>query len=691
MSRIHRRPSGKLRLSRVIGSRVIGLVAIFTVGCSGSTASPTTPVSEREPGPAPDLVSETNAETPSRRAVAIENVKASGSFLAPLPRAVTSFGAAATESAFYILGGYSGTPHEYSKEGQSTDVMKLDLKEGEIWEKVASLSQGLQGLAAIHHDGKICHIGGNQASNEKGTEAHMTSVKTARCLDLKTSQWITLPDLPQGRSSHGAAVIGGKVYVAGGWTLAGAATTGTFVEDVLVLDLTKPGQSWEVIPAPFSRRAVGVAAARNKLVIVGGMTSDGKVSTEVDVYDTDTKEWKKGPVHPGDAFGVGVTGDAGVVYAAGREGILRSYKPGDASWTKVSHLGFARFFHEMRVSGNELVVVGGIGGMHTRGRTSIVERRPLDGSLTYGQLSFSTPGAAKNRQGFLLQGEEVYLFGGNVSLEQHDFERKHFTSEGWKLDLATLKFVEAASYPYRRQSMQNIETDGGGLSLGGFGHEPLEEENSEAISQEQIFSYSWESDSWKAAGQMPRGRTQFGLARSSGKLWVFGGLNYDPLRKNAFEHDETIWTADEKTLDFEVSDLLLPGPRRAFAGAELGGKYYLVGGMKEGFQLVDDCLEFDFETRLFARIPCPAPRLSGDLVAAGGKLYLVGGSVKTKDGIEESRTVEMFDPELRKWTKLDFEIPFSTRHMRALAFREQILLLSTHFEEPKMTVGLLSP
>src|SRR5690606_10525781 len=189
-------------------------------------------------------------------------------------------------------------------------------------------------------------------------------------------------------------------------------------------------------------------------------------------------------------------------------------------------------------------------------------------------------------------------------------------------------------------------------SLGGFGHEPLEGKDTEAISQRQVFSDSWQSDAWEAAGGLPRGRTQFGLTRHGGKVWIFGGLNYDPTKKNSFDHDQSIWVSEEKALSFQAADVSLPGPRRAFAGAELGGKYYLVGGMKESFQLVDDCLEFDFKTKEFTGIPCPAPRLSGDLVPAGGKLYLVGGSIKTKEGIEESRAVEVFDPESRSWTKV---------------------------------------
>lgn len=669
------------------------LTAAVLAGCSASTPTPTASASERDATSEEEADKDPSFDTVEVRpqVIPVDDVKASGSLLAPLPVGVTSFGAATTEGAIYLLGGYSGTPHAYSKEGQSTDVLRLALEEGAKWTKVSSLSQGLQGLAAVEHDGRLCHFGGNHANNEAGTEADMTSVRTARCLDVKTNEWTDLPDLPQGRSSHGAAVIGDIVYVVGGWSLGGSAKTGKFAKEAFALDLKKPDAKWETMVVPFSRRAVGVAATEDQLVIVGGMSEDGRISTEVDIYDIETKKWVKGPKHPGDAFGVAVAARGDTVYAAGREGIVRALSTDATEWKDVRPLALARFFQEMRVIGDDLVVVGGIGGMHTRGRTRVVERIPLDGSLAYGQLSFTSPSRAKNRQGLLLQGEEIYLFGGNLSLGQHDFGREHFTSEGWKFDLATLQFVEAAPYPHERQSMQTMETEDGGISLGGFGHEPLKGDDTEAVSQGQTFSYSWEDNVWSPAGVMPRGRTQFGLTRGAGKFWVFGGLNYDPKRKDAFQHDQTVWVSNEDGLKFEKAEVTLPGPRRAFAAAELNGKYYLIGGMKEGFQLVEDCLEFDFEQAEFATIPCPTPRLSGDLISAAGKLYLVGGSVKAKEGIEESRSVEMYDPESRKWEKLDFDIPFSTRHMRALSFRDQILLLSTHFEKNEMTLGIISP
>lgn len=679
-------------------TRTVPLAGLLTTTMLGACAhgeppaAPPAPASAEPGALAERVVEEPAAPAPAPRQLTPRLVAHSGAFLEPLQTAITSFGAAGAGSTIYVLGGYSGVPHAYSREGQSDVVWSYDTRGGAGWQKIATMSQALQGVPAVHHAGRVCYFGGSHASNEPGTPTVMTSVSTSRCLTLADGTWSELPVLPVARSSHAAALVGSTIYVVGGWTLNPGADGGTFATDVLTLDLTRPSAGWQAVLAPFSRRALGVAAVGKKLVVVGGMTSAGKPSGAVDVYDTVTKKWSSGPDFPGDAFGIAVTTDGTRVLASGRDGELRALTPGQKAWTSVKKLAYGRFFHQLVPVEGDVVVVGGIGGMHTRGRTRAIERVSLKDGLRYGQMTFEYPGIAKNRQGILLRGEEVLLFGGNDSLEQHDFAREHFESEAWIFDLATLEFRETTPFPFRRQSMQVLATSAGGVAIGGFGHEPLVGDATEAVSHRDIVRFDWDKATWSVLPPLPRGRTQFGIAEGDGEAWILGGLNYDPARKQAaFEHDRTLWRASLADFAFQEVDVQLPGPRRAFAGAMVDGKYVMIGGMKEGFELVSGCVEFDPSEKTFADFPCPEPRLSGDLIPAGGKLYLVGGSVQTKDGIVESRQVEVYDPKTRKWSSTGFEVPFSTRHLRAMAYREQILLLSTHSERAELTIGLLSP
>jgi hypothetical protein len=134
----------------------------------------------------------------------------------------------------------------------------------------------------------------------------------------------------------------------------------------------------------------------------------------------------------------------------------------------------------------------------------------------------------------------------------------------------------------------------------------------------------------------------------------------------------------------------LRGPRRAFAGATLNGQYYLVGGMRNDFALVDGCSRFDLATNTISDLVCPPQtRLSGTLVELSGKLYLVGGSAKDQDNLVPSPDIDVFDPATSRWSRLAYKLPFNTRHAHVLSYEGRLLIVSTHNEERRIRIGLL--
>ncbi len=679
------------------------ILSVSLTACSGANAPEAQAPQAAPPAPPPSAKasegpSEPAAQPVDKAKIVATHIEATGALLPVMPLAVTSFGGASDGKYAYVLGGYFGTPHQYSREGQSKKVSRLALDGKSAWEDLGELPVGLQGLSAASFKGKVCRFGGNQIENAENEPTKMRSVKDAGCFDVDKKEWSALPDMPVARSSHENAVIGSTVYVAGGWTLDGNARSGTFVSDVLALDLASKQPAWKALEAPFKRRAVGVAAAGKKLVVVGGITAENAPSSAVDVYDTVKGTWSKGPDYPADAFGIAATSVDGTVYASARDGMVRSYRPGDAKWQDVRPLAFSRFFHRLEPAGTELVAIGGISGMHTDGRTRAVERvNPKQKGAEVLTLTFDYPGHAKNRYGVFVHDDFVYLFGGNNSLEQHDFAVKNFENEGYRLHLGSLTFQRVSPFPARRQTMQTRTEGDLGIALGGFGHEDGKGKvvGKEAISHQDGFTYNFDRDLWTDRAGLPRGRTQFGLASYGDKLWVFGGLNYDPTRKtDVFDHVTDVLVASLKpsSSKFEALPVKMPAERRAFAGAVLGNRYYLVGGMRNEFQLVDDCQTFDFDKQAFEALPCPSkPRLSGDLVVLGERLYLVGGSVQTDKGLQTSRRIEVFDPKTNQWSDLGVELPFETRHMRALAYKGHLLLVSTHMDEPRMRVTLIDP
>ncbi|HEX3313799.1 MAG TPA: hypothetical protein VHR72_02855, partial [Gemmataceae bacterium] len=146
---------------------------------------------------------------------AIRNVAAEPPY-PPLPTGVSSFGAAVSDGFVYVYGGHTGTAHTYSTETVTGKFRRLDLANpAKGWEDLAE-GPPLQGLALVAHGGRIYRIGGMQPLNKPGEKADNRSTKTCAVYDPATGRWEPIADMPAGRSSHDAAVVGDLLVVIGG-------------------------------------------------------------------------------------------------------------------------------------------------------------------------------------------------------------------------------------------------------------------------------------------------------------------------------------------------------------------------------------------------------------------------------------------------------------------------------------------
>lgn len=609
--------------------------------------------------------------------------------VAKLPKAVTSFGAARVGTALYVLGGYSGTPHKYSRAGQSGSFQRVDLGKAESWEDLAGV-EPLQSVTLSAHGGALYRTGGMRALNEDGQPADMHSIKEVARFDPKSGAWTELPPLPDGRSSHAAAFVGSKLYVVGGWKLEGTTDNPTWHDTSYVLDTAAEAPAWQALATPFKRRALALGSSDGRLVAIGGMNSEGKPVTDVFILDPESGKWTEGPAFPGEGFGAAASPRGEHIYASGSDGALFALhlKP-EPGWTKVGALAQSRFFHQLIDAPFQGVfAVGGIARMAAHARVREIEAVVAQSEPGEGLVSWVLPSPmdTKNRQGMFIEGDKLYLFGGNRSLGQHDFEPQHFSDSGYVLDLKTMRIESSSSsFPMARQSMVAAAATGDRASmlLGGFGHD-----GTAAKTHPEIHVFDGDKQAWslRTAG-LPRGRTQFGIAEHDGALWIFGGLNYDPTRPRdaQFQHELSILVVGpEATTEAEAK---LPRQRRAFAGAKVGNRYYMFGGMQDGFQLVEPCEAYDFDTRKFDTVTCPAARLSGEAVAIGGRIYLVGGSVRGEDGkLAATSKVEVYDPQTDSWSVLHDELPIAGKHLRAFEHQGDLLLVSAHREAAEVAV-----
>jgi N-acetylneuraminic acid mutarotase len=281
-----------------------------------------------------------------------------------LPEPVSSFGAAVANGWLYVYGGHIGTEHDHSAANLSQHFRRLRLSDGRNWQPLP-MQTPLQGLALVAHRGKLYRVGGLEARNPTtDIEEDLHSTAEFAEFDPASGTWTSLTPLPTPRSSHNAVFIGDRLYVVGGWQLAGT-SPGDWHSDLVAYDFSNPGTGWQTVgEAPFQRRALAVSHWNGKLVALGGMNSEGEVSRRVDMYDPESNEWTEGPELPGDGmagFGISACNLDGELYVSGLRGVVLRLSRTGSDWEEAAQMKQARFFHQLlpTADGAALLAVGG--------------------------------------------------------------------------------------------------------------------------------------------------------------------------------------------------------------------------------------------------------------------------------------------------------------------------------------------
>jgi N-acetylneuraminic acid mutarotase len=278
-----------------------------------------------------------------------------------LPRGTTSFGGAVSDDDLYVYGGHYGEAHHYSKEGQSGDFARLSLNSSSEWEPLPG-GPKLTGLAMVPYKGKLYRVGGFTATNAESEKENLVSQADFARFDPKSKIWTSLEPLPEGRSSHDAAVVGDTLYVVGGWHMDKGETR--WHDTALSVDLSKEPLVWKPIAKPpFHRRALALAAHNGKLHVIGGMQEEGGPTTRTAVYDPASDKWSEGPALLGgsmDGFGSSAFACNGKLFATTMSGAIQQLSADGSQWEFVGSLDNPRFFHRLLPwRERDLVIVGG--------------------------------------------------------------------------------------------------------------------------------------------------------------------------------------------------------------------------------------------------------------------------------------------------------------------------------------------
>lgn len=257
-----------------------------------------------------------------------------------------------------------------------------------------------------------------------GFEATRTSPAAER-YDIRRGRWKRVRDMPLAVNHPAAVAYHGDVYVHGGYT-ANLGLTGT----TGALQRYDPSSNrWSRLPpSPTPRAAQAVAVIGHRLYAAGGANETGSLRS-LESYDFETGRWSRGPGFPPPARNhtTGVASGERFYVLAGRDSAnftaAARYDPRRRSWERLPPLHTARGgIASARLSDGRIVVFGG--ERLEPGGTTIAEVELFDPrSRRWSSLpDMRTPrhglgGAALGRRVFAIEGGPTPGFAFTRTIE----------------------------------------------------------------------------------------------------------------------------------------------------------------------------------------------------------------------------------------------------------------------------------
>ncbi len=243
---------------------------------------------------------------------------------------ISEMAVAELDGKVYVIGGYPSTRVSVRT------VQVYDPIAG-TWKLTTPLPVALNHTMSIAANGKIYVIGGQPDAGGNGP-----FVDTVYEYDPATAAWRARAPMPTVRGGGAAAVIDGKIYVAGGRPPRGS--------DFAVYDPV--ANRWNVLPdLPVQRNHIGAAAIGGKVYVVGGRFEAGFQSEKtdrMDVYDPVANRWAASTPLPRPRGGVNAIAALGCLHVLGGEGnddvptgVFPDhdvFHPGTGKWTSLGSM-----------------------------------------------------------------------------------------------------------------------------------------------------------------------------------------------------------------------------------------------------------------------------------------------------------------------------------------------------------------
>lgn len=265
---------------------------------------------------------------------------------APLPSYRYEFGASALGDDIYVVGGVY-LPSVYTGTGQ----MEVYHSKTDAWESAPPLPIVINHTAVVSDGTYLYVIGGNMLRSETTNHVYR--------FDPKLKEWKRLKDMPTSRGAHGAALIDGKIYVAGG------ATLGKTFATLEIYDIAT--DSWKSGPSmTTAREHLASAAIKGKLHVLGGYLKDRfHAATTHEVYDPKTETWETRASLPLSVAGFSAVGLGDrLFFLGGEQGWavspeVHEYRAEDDEWVRRADMPKGSYAHIAVPLSGKIHVIGG--------------------------------------------------------------------------------------------------------------------------------------------------------------------------------------------------------------------------------------------------------------------------------------------------------------------------------------------
>ena len=208
----------------------------------------------------------------------------------------------------FAFGGFINTDQGQWK--NTADVLLLNTKNGR-WEKVAQMPAPLSETVAAVINGKI-HLAGGRSpkGNENSQWQHSTDVNWHWVFDPITYQFTQAAPLPSARNSAATVQFNDRWIVLGGRTVGGA----NLAE---VLEYLPTQDIWVTLPSmPEGRAGHAAAIVKDKIQVFGGEHSEG-VYSAVFEFDSKDNQWTTLGHWPNARHGLGAVNLEGKIWLIG--------------------------------------------------------------------------------------------------------------------------------------------------------------------------------------------------------------------------------------------------------------------------------------------------------------------------------------------------------------------------------------